>query len=797
MTKTYIIIITYLIVLNLFPNYKHQFIDFKYNYSSIILKIKGKGIKKILSSSFEKSYYPNQVYINDNLQNNITFKYNFNETDNSIKLIWNKPLKSCSSMFYDCRDIYEFDFSNFDTSQVTTMYFMFNGCSLLTSLNISNFITPSVKVFWSMFYNCLSLTSLDLSNFITKQVTDMEHMFYDCKSLEYINLKYFDESNITGGYSYYRNMFDGVPDNVVVCINEATTKNLIFPQLRNKTCFIKECSNNWKLIQKKIIFGTKLCIDSCNNDNKYKYEYNGKCYNHCPKGKLNDDNNSNKKECKCELDKCLECPPVALHYKLCTKCNYGYYPIENDNLNIGEYINCYKNPDGYYLDKNESLYKQCFYSCETCEIKGDNITHNCLKCKANYTNEFTLFNNYTHCYINCSYYYYFDNENNYFCTNNYSCPVEFPKLIEDKKLCIKNNNVKDMIQNILNIEKNETLGKEEETQYYNTILDNIEESFTSEDFDTSNLDKGEDEVIETERMLIVLTTSQNQRNNINSNITTVDLGECEDLLRHFYNLTNNETLYMKKIDAYQDGMKIPKIEYDIYAKLSGNGLEKLNLTICKNIKISMTIPVTTTENKDILNSNSGYYNDLCYITTSDSGTDISLKDRKKEFIEGNKMVCQDGCDFLDYDTSTQKAKCSCDVEESSSSFELININKSKLYENFMNINNIANINLLVCYKNLFSKEGLIKNVGFYIIIIIIIFHILCIILFYLKQLKKLMKKIKNIIFALQNIKLLKLIKRKKKENIKEAEKKQKNKDKTNLELILSPKIMDKKKIKKY
>ena len=51
---------------------------------------------------------------------------------------------------------------------------------------------------------------------------------------------------------------------------------------------------------------------------------------------------------------------------------------------------------------------------------------------------------------------------------------------------------------------------------------------------------------------------------------------------------------------------------------------------------------------------------------------------------------------------------------------LDNGEKIKLYENFMNINNIANINLLLCYKNLFSKEGLIKNVGFYIIITIII-----------------------------------------------------------------------------
>ena len=62
---------------------------------------------------------------------------------------------------------------------------------------------------------------------------------------------------------------------------------------------------------------------------------------------------------------------VALNKNLCTKCNIDYYRIENDDSNIGEYINCYKEPEGYYLDKNYSLFKKCYYRCETCEIKGD------------------------------------------------------------------------------------------------------------------------------------------------------------------------------------------------------------------------------------------------------------------------------------------------------------------------------------------------------------------------------------------------------------------------------------------
>ena len=29
-------------------------------------------------------------------------------------------------------------------------------------------------------------------------------------------------------------------------------------------------------------------------------------------------------------------------------------------------------------------------------------------------------------------------------------------------------------------------------------------------------------------------------------MSTIDLGDCERLLRNYYNLTNNETIYLKK-----------------------------------------------------------------------------------------------------------------------------------------------------------------------------------------------------------------------------------------------------------
>ena len=116
---------------------------------------------------------------------------------------------------------------------------------------------------------------------------------------------------------------------------------------------------------------------------------------------------------------------------------------------------------------------------------------------------------------------------------------------------------------------------------------------------------------------------------------------------------------MKKIDIVQEGMKALKVEYDVYCKLFRTNLIKLNLTVCGKSKVSISIPVVINDHLDKLNSSSGYYIDICYTTTSEDGTDISLKDRQTDYADNDKVVCQDGCDFSGYDYENCIAKCSC------------------------------------------------------------------------------------------------------------------------------------------
>ena len=336
--------------------------------------------------------------------------------------------------------------------------------------------------------------------------------------------------------------------------------------------------------------------------------------------------------------------------------NNIYNEKVNEN-NINRYINCYKNTIGYYLDKN--IYKKRYYTCKECKLTGNNTIHNCLTCKDNYYVSISNNGNYSNCCIDkiiestiipfstittseikiktineviintsmtkesginsINLFTTITNTtttmpkknnvtNTYIYTFNLSSPEEYTELLIDTKEYIKTKEIKNLMEDIIEKENNETKTEEEIIKYYNTILKIIEIEFTSDNYDTKNLDSGKDEVIKMEKMNITLTTTDNQKNN--NNFSSVDSAECELLLRNYYNLTNSESLYMKKVDILQESMRIPKIEYDIYCKLYQSKLIKLNLTICQNSKVSIIIPIKVNDNIDILNSSSGYYNDI-------------------------------------------------------------------------------------------------------------------------------------------------------------------------------------------
>ena len=89
-------------------------------------------------------------------------------------------------MFYECKSLISLpDISNWNTSNVINMSYLFDGCNSLLSLpDISKWNVSKVVDFNYMLYNCKSLLSLpDISNWIISDSIYLSGVFTKCKSL--------------------------------------------------------------------------------------------------------------------------------------------------------------------------------------------------------------------------------------------------------------------------------------------------------------------------------------------------------------------------------------------------------------------------------------------------------------------------------------------------------------------------------------------------------------------------------------------------------------------------------------
>ena len=87
------------------------------------------------------------------------------------------------------------------------------------------------------------------------------------------------------------------------------------------------------------------------------------------------------------------------------------------------------------MDLAKSVYKKCYETCGKCKIEGNKLNNNCEECKKNYTFYQNLLN-VSNCYKTCNFYYYFNESNNFHCTNLFKCPEQYNKLIKNKNQCV-------------------------------------------------------------------------------------------------------------------------------------------------------------------------------------------------------------------------------------------------------------------------------------------------------------------------------------------------------------------------
>ena len=105
----------------------------------------------------------------------------------SFKIIFNNIMNNMQGFFAKCSNIISLDFSNFDSSNVINMSYMFNNCNKLKEIKGINTIkTNNVVEMTAIFQFCSQLEYLNLTNFDISNVTDISYMFNNCNKLKYI-----------------------------------------------------------------------------------------------------------------------------------------------------------------------------------------------------------------------------------------------------------------------------------------------------------------------------------------------------------------------------------------------------------------------------------------------------------------------------------------------------------------------------------------------------------------------------------------------------------------------------------
>ena len=78
--------------------------------------------------------------------------------------------------------------------------------------------------------------------------------------------------------------------------------------------------------------------------------------------------------------------------------------------------------------------------------------------------------------------------------------------------------------------------------------------------------------------------------------------------------------------------------------------------------------------------------------------------------------------------NNKKSICKCNIQ---GDILLLELKEEQIFPNIVIVKKAFNLDILKCYIFLFSKEGLRKNLGSYIILIIFLLYIILAIYFYL------------------------------------------------------------------
>ena len=460
-------------------------------------------------------------------------------------------------------------------------------------------------------------------------------------------------------------------------------------------------------------------------------------------------------EIKCNLTQCSECNNESKNQKKCISCAQSYYPIKTEYISQKngdtKYIECFDDktkPNNYFFNKD--YYEACFESCYNCTELGDNFDNKCLSCAFNFIRNQDVPDKYN-CAYKCDFYYYYDDFNQYKCTEKNYCPEDNYLLIKEKGRCIndcrKDNKYQwqyngecilkcpnDTIENtttyICENEKNKCSLSRKEIKFYNNsdvegYIEQMAKAYSQEFFYT----KDHITNYKTKNIDMILYKNVECIDELQLSIPQIDFSSCMAKL----NVTM-DNLIIAVIDLLSGDN--PQTTYCLFDSITG---KRINTTICKDVVIeikenvfkylsdNITAIFLAKQNINVFNLSDTFFTDICLQWISPNGKDATLQDRILEY-HPNITLCDEGCISKGVNLTTFLALCECKYKDL---FEKIewdflkdNIIINEFIENFKEIAEAINLEVLTCYKTIFDMKYFKKCIGGFIFFGLIFFQIL-------------------------------------------------------------------------
>ena len=457
--------------------------------------------------------------------------------------------------------------------------------------------------------------------------------------------------------------------------------------------------------------------------------------------------NDNKKifiEGKCQCDK-----------------NKGYYSINSQNLKD----KCYHkndNPKYLYFNNISEVFELCYETCETCIKEGNFTDNNCLTCAQNYVKEKDR--NSSNCVDSCKYLYFYDTLNQYSCTEDEQCPSEASLIIRQKGKCINKCSNDDKYIYQYNGECLLSCPSSTEPNINNICQINDTLTCSISDF---NLNLGE--AIGQDNVKLVAKnyasefsytinhvsrfTGSNYKmvlyknsyciDELKLNITKIKFDSCIEKLKIDNNINEYENLIVAVVDIISGNN--PITTFGFFHPVTGEKLDAAKSCSDKSVimyegilsilKDPLAIKLLEEQKINIFDLTGDFYNDICFHFESPNGKDATLQDRIKSFYP-NITLCDTGCKNKGINLTTMEAECECTFYDllSKNIFDndLIgdNVLIKETIEGIIEMLSNLNIEILMCFKDVFDFNYLKKNAGGFIAMILFIIHTIFIIYFY-------------------------------------------------------------------